>query len=447
MPVIMSSRVLDLRFPTSATMDGSDAMNPDGDYSTAYVILETDTPGLCGYGLTFTIGRGNDVCVLIAERFAAKLVGRDVVGLASGGMARFYRELVNDSQWRWLGPEKGAVQLSIAAVLNAIWDLMARHAGMPVWELLSTMPPQALVDACDFRYLSDAITPDEAVAMLKALAPTRADRIAELRRTGYPAYTTSPGWLGYPDQKMRRLVREAVAGGFRAVKLKVGARLEDDIRRLGIAREELGPDRGLMIDCNQVWEVDQAISWVRELAQFRPRWIEEPTSPDDIAGHRKVRDGLAGTGVGIATGEHVQNRIMFKQLLQGGAIDYCQIDSCRVASINEIVPILLMAAKFGVPVCPHAGGVGLCEYVQHLSIFDYVCVSASLENRMIEYVDHLHEHFLAPVVISGGAYQVPTQPGYSIEIFPDTMSQYRYPDGEYWAESKQTPASSAIFAR
>jgi L-fuconate dehydratase len=447
MPVITSSRVLDLRFPTSATMDGSDAMNPDGDYSTAYVILETDTPGLCGYGLTFTIGRGNDVCVLIAERFAAKLVGRDVAGLANGGMARFYRELVNDSQWRWLGPEKGAVQLSIAAVLNAIWDLMARHAGMPVWELLSTMPPQALVDACDFRYLGDAITPDEAVAMLKALAPTRADRIAELRRTGYPAYTTSPGWLGYPDQKMRRLVREAVAGGFRAVKLKVGARLEDDIRRLGIAREELGPDRGLMIDCNQVWEVDQAISWVRELAQFRPRWIEEPTSPDDIAGHRKVRDGLADTGVGIATGEHVQNRIMFKQLLQGGAIDYCQIDSCRVASINEIVPILLMAAKFGVPVCPHAGGVGLCEYVQHLSIFDYVCVSASLENRMIEYVDHLHEHFLAPVVISGGAYQVPTQPGYSIEIFPATMSQYRYPDGEYWAESKPTPASSAIFAR
>jgi L-fuconate dehydratase len=422
-------------------------MNPDGDYSTAYVILETDTPGLCGYGLTFTIGRGNDVCVLIAERFAAKLVGRDVAGLANGGMARFYRELVNDSQWRWLGPEKGAVQLSIAAVLNAIWDLMARHAGMPVWELLSTMPPQALVDACDFRYLGDAITPDEAVAMLKALAPTRADRIAELRRTGYPAYTTSPGWLGYPDQKMRRLVREAAAGGFRAVKLKVGARLEDDIRRLGIAREELGPDRGLMIDCNQVWEVDQAISWVRELAQFRPRWIEEPTSPDDIAGHRKIRDGLAGTGVGIATGEHVQNRIMFKQLLQGGAIDYCQIDSCRVASINEIVPILLMAAKFGVPVCPHAGGVGLCEYVQHLSIFDYVCVSASLENRMIEYVDHLHEHFLAPVVVSGGAYQVPTQPGYSIEIFPATMSQYRYPDGKYWAESKQTPASSAIFAR
>jgi L-fuconate dehydratase len=447
MPVITSSHVLDLRFPTSATMDGSDAMNPDGDYSTAYVILETDTPGLCGYGLTFTIGRGNDVCVLIAERFAAKLVARDVAGLANGGMARFYRELVNDSQWRWLGPEKGAVQLSIAAVLNAIWDLMARHAGMPVWELLSTMPPQALVDACDFRYLGDAITPDEAVAMLKALAPTRADRIAELRRTGYPAYTTSPGWLGYPDQKMRRLVREAVAGGFRAVKLKVGARLEDDIRRLGIAREELGPDRGLMIDCNQVWEVDQAISWVRELAQFRPRWIEEPTSPDDIAGHRKVRDGLAGTGVGIATGEHVQNRIMFKQLLQGGAIDYCQIDSCRVASINEIVPILLMAAKFGVPVCPHAGGVGLCEYVQHLSIFDYVCVSASLENRMIEYVDHLHEHFLAPVVISGGAYQVPTQPGYSIEIFPATMSRYRYPDGEYWAESKPTPASSAIFAR
>lgn len=447
MPMITSSRVLDLRFPTSATMDGSDAMNPDGDYSAAYVILDTDTPGLCGYGLTFTIGRGNDVCVLIAERFAAKLAGRDVTDLASGGMGRFYRELVNDSQWRWLGPEKGAVQLSIAAVLNAAWDLMARHAGMPVWELLSTMSPRALVDACDFRYLSDAITPDEAVAMLEALAPTRANRIAELKRTGYPAYNTSPGWLGYPDEKMRRLVREAVAGGFRDVKLKVGTRLEDDIRRLGIAREELGPDLGLMIDCNQVWEVGQAISWVRELAQFRPRWIEEPTSPDDIAGHRKVRDGLAGTGVGVATGEHVHNRVMFKQLLQGGAIDFCQVDSCRVASINEIVPILLMAAKFGVPVCPHAGGVGLCEYVQHLSIFDYVCVSASLENRMIEYVDHLHEHFVDPVVIRDGAYRVPTQPGYSIEVFPATMTGYRYPDGEYWAGSKQAPASSAGLPR
>ena len=447
MPVITSSRVLDLRFPTSATMDGSDAMNPDGDYSAAYVILDTDTPGLCGYGLTFTIGRGNDVCVLIAQRFAAKLTDCDVADLANGGMARFYRELVNDSQWRWLGPEKGAVQLSIAAVLNAAWDLMARHAGMPVWQLLSTMPPQALVDVCDFRYLSDAITPGEAVAMLDALAPTRADRIAELERTGYPAYTTSPGWLGYPDEKMRRLVQEAIASGFRDVKLKVGARLEDDIRRLGIAREELGPDRGLMIDCNQVWEVDQAISRVRELAQFRPRWIEEPTSPDDIAGHRKVREGLAGTGVGVATGEHIHNRIMFKQLLQSGAIDYCQVDSCRVASINEIVPILLMAAKFGVPVCPHAGGVGLCEYVQHLSIFDYVCVSASLENRMIEYVDHLHEHFVDPVVISDGAYQVPTKPGYSIEVFPTTMSQYNYPDGEYWAESKQMSASSTGVAR
>jgi L-fuconate dehydratase len=309
------------------------------------------------------------------------------------------------------------------------------------------MSPRALVDACDFRYLSDAITPEEAVAMLEALAPSRADRIAELKRTGYPAYSTSPGWLGYPDEKMRRLVREAVTGGFRDVKLKVGARLEDDIRRLGIAREELGPDLGLMIDCNQVWEVDQAISWVRDLAQFRPRWIEEPTSPDDIAGHRRVRDGLAGTGVGVATGEHVHNRVMFKQLLQGGAIDFCQVDSCRVASINEIVPILLMAAKFGVPVCPHAGGVGLCEYVQHLSIFDYVCVSASLENRMIEYVDHLHEHFVDPVVIRDGAYRVPTKPGYSIEVFPATMTEYRYPDGEYWAGSKQGSVSSAGLAR
>jgi L-fuconate dehydratase len=440
MTVITAARVLDIRFPTSATMDGSDAMNPDGDYSAAYVIIDTDQPGLRGYGLTFTIGRGNDVCVLIAEQLAGKLIGRDVGELLAGGMGRLYGDLVNDSQWRWLGPEKGMVQLSIAALLNAAWDLAARQAGLPVWQLLCTMSPEALVDACDFRYLSDALTKDEALALLRDLEPTRAERIGELTRTGYPAYTTSPGWLGYDDGKLRRLLRAAVADGWAHVKLKVGASLDDDKRRLTIAREELGYDRGLMIDCNQVWDVPQAIEWVTALAAFRPRWVEEPTSPDDIAGHGKVRAALAPLGVGVATGEHAHNRVMFKQLLQGGAIDFCQIDSCRVASINEIVPILLMAKKFDVPVCPHAGGVGLCEYVQHLAMFDYVCVSGTRQNRVIEYVDHLHEHFVDPVVIKDGSYQVPTRPGYSIEMHPGTLSEYTYPGGGYWQRAR--PASS-----
>ena len=439
MPRITSCQVLDLRFPTSATMDGSDAMNPDGDYSAAYVVVETDDPGLTGYGLTFTIGRGNDVCVLVAQQLSAKLVGREVSTLVDGGMAALYADLVGDSQWRWLGPEKGAVHLAIAALLNAAWDLMARHAGLPVWELLCRMPSEALVDACDFRYLSDAITRDEAVAMLERLRPSREERVARLREHGYPAYTTSPGWLGYSDDKMRRLIREAVADGFTDIKLKVGAHLADDLRRVAIAREVLGPDLGLMIDANQVWEVDQAITWVRELAPYGLRWIEEPTSPDDVAGHRKIREGLADVGIGVATGEHAQNRIIFKQLIQSGAIDYCQVDSCRVASINEIVPILLMAAKFGVPVCPHAGGVGLCEYVQHLSAFDYVAVSGTLEDRMIEYVDHLHEHFVDPVVVVNGAYRLPTQPGYSIEVFPTTMAEFSYPDGSFWSRASATP--------
>lgn len=434
MPVITSVEVIDIRFPTSATLDGSDAMNPDGDYSAAYVVLHTDEDGLAGYGLTFTIGRGTDLCVLAARQLARPLVGRDVDELAAG-MGDAYREILADSQLRWLGPEKGVVHLAAAAVLNAAWDLVARRAGKPLWRLLCEMSPAELVAVCDFRYLTDALTPAEALDMLTRLAPTRAERIARLTAGGYPAYTTSPGWLGYDDEKLRRLCREAVAQGWRHVKLKVGANLDDDVRRLAIARAELGPDRDLMIDANQVWDVPQAIEWVNRLAEFNPLWIEEPTSPDDIAGHAAVRRAVAP--VGVATGEHGHNRVMFKQLLATGAIDFCQLDSCRLASINEILPVLLMAAKFGVPVCPHAGGVGLCELVQHLSIVDYVCVSGSLDRRMIEYVDHLHEHFTDPVIIDSGHYRVPTRPGYSAEIYPASIAEFRYPDGAHWRTARR----------
>ncbi|MFC7383637.1 L-fuconate dehydratase [Sphaerisporangium rhizosphaerae] len=428
MPTITSVNVIDVRFPTSATLDGSDAMNPDGDYSAAYVVLVTDDAELAGYGLTFTIGRGNDLCVAAARQIGARLTGRDVDELARdlGGL---YREIMGDSQLRWLGPEKGVVHLSAAAVLNAAWDLAARRAGKPLWRLVADMPPEELVAACDLRYLSDVLTAAEAVEMLAALAPTRERRVAELAERGYPAYTSSPGWLGYHDDKLRGLCREAVAEGWTHVKLKVGADVEDDVRRLSIAREELG-GRTLLIDANQVWDVPQAIEWVNRLASYEPMWIEEPTSPDDILGHAAIRKAVAP--VGVATGEHCHNRVMFKQLLQAGAIDFCQIDSCRLASVNEIVPVLLMAAKFGVPVCPHAGGVGLCELVQHISVIDYVCVSGRLEGRVLEYVDHLHEHFTDPVRVEGGRYRLPEAPGYSARMHPGSVAAYRYPDGHRW---------------
>ncbi|KAA9380675.1 L-fuconate dehydratase [Microbispora cellulosiformans] len=427
MPTITSVNVIDIRFPTSATLDGSDAMNPDGDYSAAYVVLQTDSD-LAGYGLTFTIGRGNDLCVTAARQIGARLQGCDVDELA-GNLGGLYRQIMSDSQMRWLGPEKGVVHISAAAVLNAAWDLAARRAGKPLWRFVADMTPEELVAACDFRYLSDVLTPDEAVEMLARLAPTREERIAELAAHGYPGYTTTPGWLGYDDDKLRRLCREAVADGWTHVKLKVGANLEDDVRRLAIAREEIG-DLTLMIDANQVWDVPQAIEWVNRLAPYEPLWIEEPTSPDDVLGHAAIRKAIAP--VGVATGEHAHNRVMFKQLLQAGAIDFCQIDSCRLASVNEIVPILLMAAKFGVPVCPHAGGVGLCELVQHMSVVDYVCVSGSLEGRVLEYVDHLHEHFVDPVHIDRGRYRLPDAPGYNARMHDESVADYRYPDGHRW---------------
>ena len=424
--------VKDIRFPTSRSLDGSDAMNPDPDYSAAYVILKTNHPdGLKGHGLTFTIGRGNELCVAAVKSLAYLIVGKTLESFTSN-MGDFYRMISGDSQLRWLGPEKGVIHLATAAVVNAVWDLYAKKERKPLWKLLADMSPATLISCIDFTYITDAITPDEALQLLKSKESSKQERIDTLQRNGYPAYTTSAGWLGYSDEKMRRLCREAKAEGFDHIKIKVGSNLKDDMRRAAIIREEIGPDLRLMMDANQKWDVDEAITNMQHLAKFDPWWIEEPTSPDDILGHAKIAKAIAP--IHVATGEHCQNRVMFKQLMQAGAIGICQIDSCRVGGVNEILAILLMAAKFNIPVCPHAGGVGLCEYVQHLSMIDYIAVSGSLENRIIEYVDHLHEHFLDPVVIKNGAYMPPKLPGYSIEMKAESLESYRFPDGKIWEE-------------
>ena len=425
---ITSLTTRDIRFPTSRSLDGSDAMNPDPDYSAAYVILTTDGPHE-GHGLAFTIGRGNEIVVAAINALRPLIVGHTLEEFAANPGA-FWRHLTGDSQLRWIGPEKGAIHLATAAVVNALWDLYAKTEGKPLWKLLADFTPEQLVACIDFRYLTDALTPDDALAILHRHAPTRAAREAELRRDGYPAYTTSAGWLGYSDDKLRRLCREAVAGGWNHLKIKVGRDLPDDIRRATIIREEIGWDRKLMMDANQVWDVPQAIAWMKELARFSPWWIEEPTSPDDILGHAAIARAVAP--IGVATGEHCMNRVMFKQLLQADAIRFCQIDACRLGGVNEVLAVLLLAAKFGVPVCPHAGGVGLCEHVQHLSIFDYLCVSASLDDRIIEYVDHLHEHFLDPVTMRHGRYLPPTLPGYSTQMKAASLATHEYPTGPAW---------------
>ena len=438
MTVITAIRAHDVRFPTSLHRDGSDAMNKDADYSAAYIILETDSTGLGGHGFTFTIGRGNDIVTETARQRALPLVGRDLDELCRDP-GSVYRDLAEDSQLRWLGPEKGVVHLALAAVMNAVWDLVARRAGKPLWRLLADMTPEELVAATDFRYLSDVLTPAEALAMLKEMEPSRSERVDRLRRRGgYPCYTTSAGWLGYDDDKLRRLLKDAVDAGYRHVKLKVGQDIDDDIRRLGIAREVIGWDVNLMIDANQVWDVPEAIEWVRRLAEFRPLWIEEPTSPDDVLGHAAIRAAVAP--IGVATGEHGMNRVLFKQMFQASALDFCQLDSARLASVNEILAVYLMAKKFNIPVCPHAGGVGLCELVQHLSIFDYVAVSGSLENRVAEYVDHLHEHFVDPCIVVDGNYVLPEQPGYSAQMFERSLAEFGYPDGGYWRSRSLAPS-------
>jgi len=429
-PAITAVDVVDVRFPTSLDADGSDAMNKDGDYSAAYLVLRTDADGLAGHGFTFTIGRGNDLCAAAVRQRAQPLVGRDVDALVAD-LGGTYRLLQSDSQLRWLGPEKGVIHLALAAVMNAVWDLAARRAGVPLWRFVSDLEPAALVDTMDLSYLSDVLTREEALAMVTALHATRAERLAVLERTGYPCYTTSAGWLGYSDEKLRRLCQEAVDQGYRHVKLKVGADLADDLRRCAIVREMIGEERHLMVDANQVWDVATAVEWVQALSRFRPLWIEEPTSPDDVLGHAAIRRAVAP--VGVATGEHGMNRVLFKQLFQAGAIDFCQLDSCRLGSLNEILPVMLMAAKFGVPVCPHAGGVGLCELVQHLSIVDYLVISGSTEGRVAEYVDHLHEHFVDPCEVREAAYVLPTQPGYSAEMHASSLATYAYPSGTYWS--------------
>lgn len=423
MTTITDMQVLDLRFPTSQHLDGSDAMNPDPDYSAAYVILKTDAAGLEGHGLTFTIGRGNEICCAAIEAMRHLVVGLDMADVTDD-MGAFWRHVTSDSQLRWIGPDKGAIHLATGAVVNAVWDLWAKIVGKPVWRLVADMSPEEFVRCIDFRYISDCITSDEALSMLRDKAPDKAGRIATLEREGYACYTTSAGWLGYDDEKLRRLCREAIDAGFNHVKLKVGRDKADDIRRLRIAREVLGPERKLMIDANQVWEVDQAIGWVRDLAFASPWFIEEPTSPDDIEGHRKIRESVAP--IQVATGEMCQNRIMFKQFIMRGAIDVVQIDACRLGGVNEILAVLLMAAKYGLLVCPHAGGVGLCEYVQHLAMIDYICVAGTREGRVVEYVDHLHEHFKEPCVIRDAAYMPPAAPGFSIEMKPASLETYRF---------------------
>ncbi|SFS19060.1 L-fuconate dehydratase [Dyella sp. OK004] len=425
----------DVRFPTSRELDGSDAMNPDPDYSAAYAVLRTDDPhGLAGYGLVFTIGRGNDV-----QKAALDALRPYVVGLSLdqviGDLGGFAARMIGDSQLRWLGPEKGVMHMAIGAVVNAAWDMAARHAGKPLWRFIADMTPEQLVSVIDFRYLADALSPDEALQLLRTAERGKAQRIEQLLAEGYPAYTTSPGWLGYSDEKMLRLAREAVASGFRTIKLKVGHNVEDDVRRCRLARAEVGPDISIAVDANQRWDVHRAIEWLRRLADVQLAWIEEPTSPDDVLGHAAIRRAIAPTPV--STGEHTHNRVMFKQLFQAGAVDLVQIDAARVGGVNENLAILLLAAKFGVRVFPHAGGVGLCELVQHLAMADFVAITGKKEDRAIEFVDHLHEHFVDPVTIRNGRYLAPTTPGFSAQMFEASIAEFRFPDGPAWQEPTQ----------
>ena len=424
--------VKDIRFPTSKSLDGSDAMNPDPDYSAAYVILKTDSDdGFEGHGLTFTIGRGNELCTTAIHSLSHLIVGKTLESFISN-MGDFWKMITGDSQLRWLGPEKGVIHLATGAIVNAVWDLYAKVENKPLWRLVSEMSPEEMVRCIDFTYITDVLTPQEALDILKEKHGSKQERLRHLKENGYPAYTTSAGWLGYSDDKMRRLCREAKEAGFDHMKIKVGSDLKDDMRRSAIIRKEIGPDLRLMMDANQKWDVDEAIENMSELKQYDPYWIEEPTSPDDVLGHAKIAQAIAP--IKVATGEHCQNRVMFKQFMQAKAMGICQIDSCRVGGVNEILAILLMAAKFDIPVCPHAGGVGLCEYVQHLAMIDYIAISGSLENRIIEYVDHLHEHFYDPVVIKDGAYMPPTMAGYSITMKTESLAEYAFPDGGFWKE-------------
>jgi L-fuconate dehydratase len=420
--------VFDLRAPTSRTLAGSDAVHGDPDYSVAYVVLESDA-GIAGHGLSFTIGRGTEVVCAAVRALAHVVVGRELEEITAD-FGAFHRSLTNESQLRWLGPEKGVIHLATAALVNAVWDLWAKREGKPVWKLVAGLPSEAIVRLVDWRYLTDALTPDEALDRLRARAEGRAAREAELRRDGYPAYITSAGWLGYPEAKVRALCQEALAEGWTSFKTKVGIDVASDQQRCRVMREEIGEERALMADANQVWDVPQAIAWVNQLSAFRLGWNEEPTSPDDVLGHAAIRRGVAP--VAVATGEHCANKVLFKQLFQAGGLDVCQVDACRLGGLNEVIAVLLLADKFGVPVCPHAGGLGLCEYVQHISALDYIAISGSLEGRMTEYADHLHEHFVEPVRVEGGRYRLPEAPGYSAEMHAASRAAFEFPGGSEW---------------
>lgn len=432
MPRITGFKTVDVRFPTSRGLDGSDAMNKDPDYSAAYLILETDDPKLSGHGLVFTIGRGNDLQCSAIDLLATYAVGRDVDDLAKN-MGEFARSLVRDSQMRWLGPEKGITHMATGAVVNAAWDLISKHAGKPLWKYLSDLSPEEIVELVDFRYITDYITPNEALEILRKAKANRAENEEELLANGLPAYTTSPGWLGYTDEKMVRLAKEAVADGFKLIKLKCGTNLEDDKRRLKLARAAIGTDVKLAIDANQVWDVNEAIKWINDLGDVNLHWVEEPTSPDDALGHATIAKAIAP--VRVATGEHVMNRILFKQMVQAKAFSFMQIDASRVAGLNENIAMLLMAAKAGIPVCPHAGGVGLCEMVQHIAMFDFVAVGGKHPDRIVEFVDHLHEHFVVPTEIKNGHYMAPTKPGASAEMFDQSIKDYTFPTGKEWVNA------------
>ena len=433
---IKSVSVRDIRFPTSLGSHGSDAMHKDPDYSAAYVVITAEGVDHLGHGLTFTVGRGNEVVCAAIDSLLPLVVGKNLLDIYTD-FASFWHALTCDSQLRWIGPEKGAVHLAVAAVVNALWDLWGKIEQKPVWQLLSDMSSEEIMSLVDWHYLSDVLSKEEALQILKRNEPSRAERVEEVKQNGYPAYTTSVGWLGYSDEKIEGLCKEALEQGFTQFKVKVGESVENDMRRVKVIRDQIGYDYPLMTDANQRWDVQQAIDHMTALAKFKIRWIEEPTSPDDILGHKKIGEALKPLGIGIATGEQCHNKIMFKQFLEAGAMDYCQIDSCRLGGVNEIISVLLLAKKFDVPVCPHAGGVGLCEFVQHLAIFDYVAVSGSKENRVIEYVDHLHEHFLDPVTIKNGCYMVPVSlPGYSSEICEDSLQKHEYPNGSVWTELK-----------
>ncbi len=429
----------DIRFPTSEFLVGSDAANKAPDYSAAYIVIETEQ-GNQGFSLIFTIGRGNEICCQSVNSLSHLLIGRDLDDIKAN-MGRFYEELRSDSQIRWLGPEKGVIHMAVGGIANAVWDLWARSENKPVWRLLSEMPPEQFIDCADLRYVEDVLTKQEALEIVTRTAANRQDRLNLLQNTGYPAYTTSAGWLGYSDEKLRTLCREAIDAGFRHIKLKVGENLADDIRRCRLARETIGPEVRLMVDANQVWEVHEAIDWMNQLQDYNIWFIEEPTSPDDIAGHRKIREAIGD--IQVATGEQCQNRILFKQYIAGLAIDVVQIDACRLAGLNEILSVYLIAAKFGLPVCPHAGGVGLCEYVQHLSIIDYLMISGEIGERVIEFVDHLHEHFDDPCTVHDGAYRIPTAPGFSVKMVDETVERFRYPDGPEWKLRTVSPAVGA----